>query len=255
MKYWQHNPGVGEEAAGEGEVTIVIQGRLAARGLERIGNYQRFGRVIVSCWETCDKEMLAGVDLERVPVVLSEMPGEGEYFNYGNVLLQTLTTLHGLEHVRTPWAIKVRCDEYYSDLGAFIERMKESPRKIITNNVFFRKDAIHKFHISDHVIGGRAENMRATFRILKERCLRNEPGQPRTPGWMPTEALIATSYLRHLGVEARRDRSKDLMREYFDLVRVSEMGEFYCAYNGLKTCFTKEEEILASDSIASMKEL
>jgi WavE lipopolysaccharide synthesis len=262
IKNWLYNPQASETRAEESEaghdVTIVIQGRLARRGIENIPTYERFGRVILSCWDSCDKSLLTGVDLPRIQVVITAKPEEGKYFNYGNAFLQTLSTLHGVMHAKTPWALKVRCDEFYTDLSAFIGRMKAQPAKLITNNVFFRKDAMYKYHVSDHVIGGRTENLRETFRIMRDRCMalgENRPREPKTAGWMPTESLIATSYLRHVGIAAEPARSKELMRTWFDLVRVSEMGKFYCAFNNAGTGFEREEDILKSDSIASMEDL
>lgn len=237
------------------DVTIVVQGRLSPYALEFLPLYARFGNVILSCWETDDLALLANVDTAAIPVVLTTPPPAGCGYNYGNVLLQAITTHAGLAHVATPWALKTRCDEYYTDFGPFIAAMRGSPGKLITNNVFFRADKVYKFHPSDHVIGGRTDAMRETFRILRDRCLSGEPAPRGQPGWMPTEALITTSFLRHLGIEADPRRSREIMQEHIGLVRLSQMGRFLVACNNAGTAFTTEEELLRQDSIASMEEL
>ena len=89
---------------------------------------------------------------------------ESLIYNNSNIGYQTVTTLKGLEHVKTKYAIKLRCDEIYTDISPIIERIKDNPDKLVTNDVYFLPDPFVKFHPSDHIIGGTTDKIAKNYK-------------------------------------------------------------------------------------------
>jgi hypothetical protein len=93
------------------DVTVIIQGRLYQESYDYyIKTYKGF-KLRISTWidNTIDFKNLP----ENFKVILSPYPKEtgGQNLNY-----QITSTLNGLEAVTTKYTIKVRGDEYWSNL-------------------------------------------------------------------------------------------------------------------------------------------
>jgi hypothetical protein len=75
-----------------------------------------------------------------------------------------------LQYCYTEYALKIRSDEFYSDLNLFYEAMIANPLKIITSDIYFRQNYKYSFHPSDHMIGGKTEIMKNIFQGAKDLC-------------------------------------------------------------------------------------
>jgi hypothetical protein len=239
-----------------GDVTVLIQGRLHPEGLKRVRDYQRLGPVLISCWDTCDKSLLEGLDLRQVTVVTSPVPLPEAAYNAQNMYFQSVSTLKGLEHVRTPFVIKIRCDEFWGDLLPVAQAARASQGRLVTTNVFFRKDKHYKFHISDHILAGRTPTLKATFTKMAEDCQAFRPVPHPQPGFAPVESLIAKAFLRAIGVVPDPVISRRQMQQHFMLVPVSELGEFAAVSNAHQKVFRTSQEVLAEcHGIASLDDI
>ena len=167
--------------------------------------------------------------------------------DHGNVYRQCISTLAGLERTTTAMAIKLRADEYYEDLSVVLARMAANPNKIVTNNIFFLRDHIRKFHASDHLMGGSTQALTAMFGISKQRC---ETASTFLPGVMSegvlafllqgtreraeyfrkggtsAEQILTTSFLLHKGLPLDLERSRELTQEHFDVVPLASLGRY-----------------------------
>ena len=56
-------------------------------------------------------------------------------YSNANINYHVASTLNGLKKVTTKYAIKLRSDEYYSDLSKFVEKIKNNPEKVITRKL------------------------------------------------------------------------------------------------------------------------
>jgi hypothetical protein len=144
------------------DVTLIIQGRISLDAFNWwVNNYKNLP-VIISTWVDCD------INFREIPknftIILSQYPE-----NYGdqNLNLQLTSTLAALEKVKTKYAIKIRADEYWSNLDYVVNTIKGQPNKIHTSSVFFRAWQYAEYHISDHMIAGTTENMLLMFRETK----------------------------------------------------------------------------------------
>lgn len=140
--------------------TILLQGVTNEETFNLwIKNYKDFP-VVVSVWED--------EDLERyeIPkgwkVVVNQYPLM-RFAPIANLDYQIITTLKGLDKVKTEWVIKMRCDEYYSNLDKVYKKMIQNPEKIVSSSMFFRKWKMYPFHCSDKLLGGKTDNLFAMY--------------------------------------------------------------------------------------------
>ena len=143
-------------------VTIIIQGRLVQDCYDFwIKNYKDC-KVIISTW--VDTEIKFTNLPENFNVILSPYPYD---FGAQNLNLQIISTLTALESVTTKYVIKIRGDEYYSNLQYIRNSILVEPNKIHTSSIFFRAWQYAEYHISDHIIAGTTENLLTMFRETK----------------------------------------------------------------------------------------
>jgi hypothetical protein len=140
-------------------ITIVIQGPPSEISLKHIDNYRKYGEVIYSTYQPMPK-------IDGLKTVIGNWYNFPVY-NFGNVAKQVFTTLNGLQVVDTEYVIKVRTDEYYTNLNPFISKMLDNKDKYITNNIFF-KGAVEPLHPSDHMVGGRTELLLTGFSRIRD---------------------------------------------------------------------------------------
>jgi hypothetical protein len=142
------------------DYTILIQGRVDVNTLNLwLKNYKDYN-VVLSIWE--DVDLTKFKFPKNWIIVVNQYPlvrfREGANLDY-----QIITTLKGIEKVNTKWVIKVRADEYYSNLDFVYDKITKTPEKITTSSVFFRKWGLYKFHCSDKLIAGTTDNVRLMF--------------------------------------------------------------------------------------------
>ena len=230
------------------DITVIIQGPLNESSLSNIPNYQKTAKnIIVSAWDIYDnntKEYLP--DDPNVLFITSDSNWvenwRGRYYNNSNIAFQIITTLNGLDKVKTKYVIKVRSDEIYTDISYFAEVVKANEEKLITNNVLFQLDSKVKFHPSDHVVGGTTSNMRGTFERLENYCSRYA-AKEKAPligkeldvnelEEISPETLMCICFLQHKGVDINIDDSKKIMLDNFGVVSAKQMGRYLVMVKG-----------------------
>jgi hypothetical protein len=221
------------------DVTVIIQGRLMQDSYDfYIKNYTEFP-VIISTW--VDNK----IDFTNLPqnfsVILSPYPD-----NYGaqNLHLQIISTLTALEKVKTKYVIKLRGDEYYSNLQYIVNSIKVDPTKIHTSSIFFRAWQYAEYHISDHIMAGRLDNLMLMFSQSKYNF---ETGKVNVSKWKKDgkffkwvethapEERITKSYLN--AKEPFRFEKIDgriLMKEHFDILDIDLLQPYKIRANLFK---------------------
>ena len=144
----------------EREYTILLQGVINPKTFNLwIKNYSDY-KVVVSIWE--DEDLSNYTIPTNWKIVKNKYPLI-RFWKAANLDYQIITTLAGLAEVSDKWVIKMRTDEYYSNLDRVFKRMKENPNKIVSSSMFFRKYGMYKFHCSDKLLGGTTENLLGMF--------------------------------------------------------------------------------------------
>ena len=242
-----------------------------AAGLNHIKDYQKYVRnVVISTWDYHNtkpsKRMLKRLNVKYVE---DDIDKYKDYYNDSNIAYQSATSLNGLSLSQTKYTIKVRCDEYYTDMSKFIEVMKSAPTKLTTSNFLFVNDEWQQLHPSDHVMGGLTENIKGMFSEVFKICKEHKDkevlkgseigikdyknGNLKNDIISP-ETLLFLSFLKHKNVEIDCSKSKEIMRKYCQLVELKDMGEFLCH---LKCNSYKSYNYVLNQtpSITSMEEL
>lgn len=212
----------------EREYTILLQGVINPKTFNLwIKNYSDY-KVVVSIWE--DEDLSDYQIPTNWKVVKNKYPLV-RFRKEANLDYQIITTLAGLSEVGSEWVIKMRTDEYYSNLDKVFKKMKASPEKIVSSSMFFRKYGMYKFHCSDKLLGGTTENLIGMF----ESTLHNL----QMKLW---EETIPESQLG-LGYIMLRDSNIDI-----DDVnnKRAELGEQFVEEHGIKL-FTDASNIISTE--------
>jgi hypothetical protein len=242
------------------DVTVIIQGRLMQDSYDfYIENYKDCP-VIISTW--VDNT----IDFKNIPenfiVLLSPYPYD---FGAQNLNLQLISTLNALERVKTKYVIKVRGDEYYSNLQYVLNSIKVEPNKIHTSSIFFRAWQYAEYHISDHIIAGTLMNMLTMFRESKNNF---DTGKVNVSKWKvdgnfhkwvtthAPEERITKSYLN--AKEPFRFEKVDgriLMKEHFDILDIELLHPYKIKANLFRKEWTDEFIPERNFSISTMEQL
>jgi hypothetical protein len=146
------------------DVTIVIQGKIDYESLLSLSRSYSDWKVVLSTWTNEDFE---GIIFPENWTIL-KFPKPSDNLGYGNLYFQVQSTLNGLRYVETPYCIKLRGDEFYSNLDHMVNELKLNPSRIYCTSIFFR--ALHpntSFHISDHLLVGTTENIKLMIENTK----------------------------------------------------------------------------------------
>lgn len=199
----------------ETEICFIIQGRIHDTNLiiKNIENLSKYGEIIVS--PTLESTIL--------------FTKNNKIVNDQNIYLQVTSTLTGLKKNDKKYSIKVRGDEYYKDYTKFIEKMTSNPDKIITNNIFFRKISRHPYHISDHIIGGRTDNLIEMFTNCK-RSLEIKRVPELINKGIPEQWLTMSYLEKKYNKEDLKIKKKEIMLKHFDIICLEEFEDFVVTY-------------------------
>ena len=140
--------------------TILLQGRINKECIDLwIKNYEN-SKVVLSVWEDEDLTNIQFPDSWKL--IVNQYPLI-RFKPHANLDYQIITTIKGLYKVETEWVVKMRCDEYWSNVETIYDKMKSNPYKIVTGSMFFRKWGMYPFHCSDKILGGTVDNLFAMF--------------------------------------------------------------------------------------------
>lgn len=224
----------------ENTISLIIQGPLNDRSINTIPKYLKYGQVIVSCWDTCDLSKINKY-IDDIDLVINNS-AEAKFYSQRTqhkhpIILQNYTTHNALKIAEGYFSIKTRSDESWPDLDALINILKKNrdtkdPRtkiyndfKIVTSNIYFRYDQEFKFHPSDHIIAGNTSRMKEVFEKTYSDCILR-----KVKGIGPEELIgksVISTYRDPLTKQfdiPDPNRSTELMKKHFDIVRISSLS-------------------------------
>jgi hypothetical protein len=165
------------------DYSILLQGRIESKSMDFWVNNYKDKKIYVSIWED-------DIDYnfpKNWQIIKNKKPNP-RLTNY-NLDLQVLSTLYGLEKINTKYVIKLRCDEYWSNLDLILSMVSNEPHKIICGSLFFKEIGMHPFSISDHIIAGTLNNVKLMFQSTLNN-LKNNFWNMRVP-----ESQLGLAYL------------------------------------------------------------
>lgn len=243
------------------ELTILVQGKLHKHTLARIQKYKQWADNILICCDVQDDiSILEEYDVSGCEIYRPDLTVADTTMNNFRGWFQVKSIYEGLKLVKTPYVLKVRADYWVGNLDPFVKKMSDYPDKYVTNNMYFRPDTFAKYHISDHMVGGKTEDMLEGYRLSCWRLENNSkelrecyndhrffdndkwmypiqghtvsdasrempPGEGITP-----EVLIGTSLVVAKGLTLDKEKSKEQMIQCFEIVPVEDMRPYLNKY-------------------------
>ena len=215
-------------------VTLIIQGKVSQETIDfYIKKYPKL-KVVVSTWSKHD------LDLSKLPlsykVVTQPLPKEPGFQNQN---YQFISTLNGLHLSDTEYVIKIRGDEYFSNIEYIYDCITNTPQKIFCSPIFFRHWGFMKYHISDHIIAGKRENVLLMFESTKHKVdngmlFHVADGKVHTY-WEP-EINLTRGYL----MEKEKNRfgildGRNLMVDNFEILDIKKLEPYRIVANVFNT--------------------
>lgn len=229
--------------------TIVFQGpadrkdRLDA--LDCIPEYKKlFPHIIISTWkEHVTQELIDFCDQQGVVLVSSTINLDPRLILKYNIGHQVCSTLEGLYRVRTPYSMKMRIDEKYTNIWKVADKFLEDDSKYVTGSSFLcpKSDGFF-FEAPDHIMACKTDVLILTFeealrRLFNNTYEKNEEGDPAP------EITFTKSHLHIKGETPDMDRHDDLMVKYFDFVNDRELYPFVIRCNSGNMKLTEIHQI------------
>ncbi len=215
------------------QITTIIQGPLHQNSINTIEHYLKFGKVVISCYDTDDiKQIPDHLEVRIIQTVLPEVVKT----NNGKVFLQAWSTFHGLKICDTNLFIKVRSDESWGNIQPFVSKVIANPEQYTSCNIYF-KGTEEPLHPSDHMFGGlRQYFITGLHRLLisyleKGYVSGYDFGLPWLPAFAVAEVPIFLSFLYGKGIIYRvTDENKNQITfDNTELVNIDEMQPYIWA--------------------------
>jgi hypothetical protein len=221
-------------------VTILLQGKVLQETIDFFVQNYPDSNVVISTWT--DSELNFSNLPETYNVILSKLPDDG---GFQNINYQVRSTLSGLKYIETDYVIKLRGDEYYSNLDYVAYEVAMNPFKIHCSPIFFRHWSFMQYHISDHIIAGTLENVKLMFEKtdynLRNKLLYHMTNGAKYEFWEP-EINLTRSYL--MAKEPMRwDNDhidgRQLMVDNFQILDIKRLEPYKIVANIFKTSWTE----------------
>lgn len=218
-------------------VTIILQGKILQESLDFLIKNYPTANVVISTWIGTD------IDFSNLPqsyyLVVAPLPKKSGNHNLN---YQLISTLNGLRMVETDYVIKLRGDEYYSNLEHIAYQICMNPDKVHCSPIFFRHWSFMEYHISDHIIAGTTSNIKLMFSQTKfnvdNKLLHYTKDNQKFDFWEP-EINLTRSYL--MSKEPNRWEQidgRDLMIDNFKILDLEKLHPYKIVANIFKSNWT-----------------
>jgi hypothetical protein len=233
-------------------ITIVIQGKLERECYDfYVENYKDYP-VIISTWENTIAMLAINNIPDNFTIIENKFPEKNGYQNFN---LQVESTLAGLKLVKTEYVIKMRGDEYYSNIEYILEKVTSLPQIVFTSPVFFRAWKHYKLHISDHLLAGTTDNIKKMFRKAKNTKLVCSEKKFCPEQILTIEYLALHGKNSLIGSKINQNFQKEIMKEYFEILDLNELKDYKITTNILRKVYKNNFDFKKTKSIESMNEL
>jgi len=234
-------------------VAIVLQGPLSFNTLLTLYKYREEHEITVVApaqdeTKSIAKEILKMTDEKRYHISFFsyDLKIHQEQTNDNNRFFHFYSTEIGIRNVSKKHILKIRNDEFYSDLSPFFETILKFPKKIVTGDVFFRREKVNPFHPSDHLVGGEKELMLQSFSLATRICENFEVTNEHPVfkfskidlNVMAPEQQMALSFIASIYTKHDLDDPISVMKRTFEIVPTELLGIFNIKQNHLNENYT-----------------
>jgi hypothetical protein len=203
------------------DLTILIQGRCEQEQMQLwIDNYSDCN-VIVSTWIDYDLNLNFPNNWK---IIKSEYPKR--FADIQNIDLQVISTLSGLKEVQTDYVIKVRGDEFFSNLYLVYNRMKEVHPKVLVSSIFFRRLGMYLYHISDHIICSTTENLNIMFEKTYDLLVNNIKFNDTPESHLGFSFISGKENWDLYEIEKYKSINDDMIRKWYSIFEISKLKPY-----------------------------
>lgn len=236
------------------DVTILIQGKISQETYNYyVETYPQFP-IVISTWSdhTLDLSYFPN-NLQFIQAKLPKESGE-QNMNY-----QFVSTINGLNNVGTKYVVKVRGDEYYSNIDYIRDLVDSNPSKIWTVPVFFRHGTDFPYHISDHLMAATTENLKFMFGATKyafdNKLIYHVVDGQRYSYWEPEINLTKGYLMAKYPDEFHKKEMNQIMVENFDIIPLPQLKPYKIIANIFKTYWINNFTPELNQSISKIEQL
>lgn len=140
-----------------------------------------------------------------------------------------------MEQVESQFAIKLRSDEFYSNLDKLILTIPD--KKTTTSNIFVRDIHYKNFHLSDHIIISNTDILKHAFKNLMGYIINSKINKTdkldilsdRIPAEVKVTLFILFEYKRSRLYNWNTLRSLEvynLLKDYFNIVDINKLNPY-----------------------------
>jgi hypothetical protein len=228
------------------KIALVLQGPLTFNTLLSLYKYKDYHEITVVAPVQDSTKSIA----EEIVRMTDEKENHISFFNYDAKILRDqnnsqnkffhfYSTELGLRNVSKDFVVKVRNDEFYSNLDPFFETVLNNPQKVTTGDVFFRRHDYYPFHPSDHLVGGKTEVMLKGFatareiaedlEIAKNHEIFKISGIPLEN--ITSEQIMGLSFISVIHTKYAMESPINVMKSVFEIVPTERLGTFNIKQN------------------------
>ena len=212
------------------DVTILIQGKISQESYNYyVESFPQFP-IVISTW--ADHTLDLSYFPNNLQLIQSKLPSQsGEQ----NMNYQFISTINGLNNVTTKYVVKVRGDEYYSNIDFIRDLVETKSDKIWTVPVFFRHGTDFPYHISDHLMAATTENLKFMFGAAKyaydNELIYHMVDGTRFSYWEPEINLTKGYLMAKYKEEFHTKEMNQIMVENFDIIPLTELKPYKVVAN------------------------
>jgi hypothetical protein len=236
------------------DVTILIQGKISQESYNYyVETFPQFP-IVISTWS--DHTLDLSYFPNNLQFIQSKLPKES---GMQNMNYQFISTINGLNNVTTKYVIKVRGDEYYSNIDFIRDLVETKPDKIWTVPVFFRHGTDFPYHISDHLMAATTENLKFMFGATKyafdNKLIYHINEGERHYYWEPEINLTKGYLMAKYPEEYHTKKMYQIMVENFDIIPLTELKPYKVIANIFKTYWYSNFTPELNQSISKIEQL
>lgn len=229
--------------------SLIIQGRFRPNCIAKYINryYDFFDEIIISSYKHDYLTFLEDKKMKKLKIVYNDDVIDNDknksYYNGQRIYFQAMTMLNGLKQVTTEYTLKVRGDEFYSNL----DKVDFNSNKFLTNNVLFSPNI--KYHISDHLFGTNTNDLTKTVEKVIYNCVN------KIYNWASNSIPETNIFEAYMDI-INGDKTlvwKQIIEKYIDIIYIDDLEPFIIAYNSANKVYQNVSEYYNSSILTTNK--
>lgn len=243
------------------DITLVIQGpvnfdgmlsaygeQIQQSGEERLDfmpsiEYYKtlFAEIVLSTYtEQIDDEIRDFCEKHGIRLV-HQSQDIGELEKKYNISYQAMSTLLGLQYVKTKYTLKHRTDERYSNLHKLINLFLEDDEKWVSGSTIFSCKSRQAYHAADHLYIAKTDKLIHVMSMTLENIKagqfdRNAEKEPAP------EVTFTRNFIRVSGDNPEYSAHDEMMLKWFNFINDRELYPYVIKFNTTGKIYTKLED-------------